>query len=403
MGKVVRVVLATIVSVVALIGAVRLVAPADTATSVRRQLAYLRSALDAGEATAAQKQFPEGAFFSYALYGLTWVNLGPSAEAVRESQWALQQLDTAAVRATFDASLTPAYGVFYAGWVNWLRGGVLSLQPPASRPAAELERYERDSVALGDAFDASATPFLAAYPGQAWPVDSVVAIASLALYDKVRTPRFAPTVTRWVAGAAARVDAATGLLPHTADVDTGTGTSGARGTSQSIINRFLPEIDPVFSSAQYERYRSLFLSAPLGIGPAVREYPKGVDGPADVDSGPLPLGISLSATVVTVGAAKVHGDESLADGIAQFGDLAGLPLDTFSSRRYALGVLPVGDAFLAWSKSARPLVATAPTAPERMISRWWRLPLLTLFLAVGAAPWLARAAWRRRASATMPE
>ncbi len=110
----------------------------------------------------------------------------------------------------------------------------------------------------------------------------------------------------------------------------------------SIINRFLPEIEHEFAKAKYVRFWELFLSAPLGLGPAVREYPHGADGPADVDSGPLPQGISLSATVVTLGAAKVNGDESPADGPANFGELAGLPLDAPSTRCYAFGVEPNG-------------------------------------------------------------
>jgi len=384
MWKVLRLVVATAIGVVALIAAVRLVAPADNPSSVRRQLAFLRSALSDGAAESAQKSFPEGYFFLYALYGLASVEVGSLSDA----RWALSHVESDAGRAPFDAGLTPAYGVFYRGWVNWLRGKILSRQPSDAVLAAA---FERDSAELAAAFDASATPFLAAYPGQAWPVDSTVAMASLALHDKLRPPRYAATITRWLAGVRVDLDPATGLIPHTADVDVGTPTSGARGSSQSIINRFLPEIDPSFAAAQYVRFRSLFLSAPLGLGPAVREYPHGVDGPADVDSGPLPLGISLSATVVTLGAAKVQGDASLADGLANFGEVAGVPIDTWSSRRYAFGAAPIGDAFLAWSKSAQP----ALSPPPRVISRWWRLPLLVLFLAIGAAPWLFRAAWRR--------
>ena|SRR5215218_3133485 len=56
--------------------------------------------------------------------------------------------------------------VFYRGWTNWLRGG------------------------LGAAFDASASPYLTAYPGQAWPVDSTVAMASLRLHDTLLPARF---------------------------------------------------------------------------------------------------------------------------------------------------------------------------------------------------------------------
>jgi hypothetical protein len=57
------------------------------------------------------------------------------------------------------------------------------------------------------------TPFLAAYPGQARPVDSTVAMASLRLHDRLGREKYAATAVRWVAGAKARLDPATGLLP----------------------------------------------------------------------------------------------------------------------------------------------------------------------------------------------
>jgi hypothetical protein len=307
----------------------------------------------------------------------------------------LANLESEEGRAPFSAALTPEYGVFYRGWINWLRGGILSLQPASGRDRAELTRFESDSAALGAAFDDSATPFLAAYPGQAWPVDSVVAMASLRLHDKLLPPRYETTVIRWTANVRADLDPPTGLIPHTADVDTGSPTSGARGSSQSITLRFLPEIDPAFARQQYARFRICFLSAPLGLGPAVREYPVGSSGAGDADSGPLPLGISLSATAVTLGAAKVNGDGRLAGALANFGEVAGLPVDTPWSRRYAFGALPIGDAFLAWSKTATPWVAAAPAPPAQVVSLWWRLPLLTLFLLIGATPWLLRA-YRRR-------
>lgn len=393
--KIVGLVLAAAVTAAAALGAARLTLPADSSSSVRRQLAFLRAELEAGAAGEAQRQFPEGYFFLYALYGLTAVDLGraePVAERADEAaaaRWALEHLDSAEGRQPFAAELRPSYGVFYRGWSNWLRGGLLALEPG---DAAVRQRFEDDSAELGAAFDESPTPFLAAYPGQAWPVDSVVAMASLALHDRLLPPRFETTAIRWVANVRAGLDQGTALIPHTADVDTGLPTSGARGTSQSIIHRFLPQIDPEFAGQQYARFRTLFLAAPLGLGPAVREYPRGTDGPADVDSGPLPLGISLSATAVTIGAAKAQGDESLADALARFGEVAGLPLDTPSTRRYAFGLLPIGDAFLAWSKSA----PVGPGEPSRLVSRAWQLPLLTLFLLIAAAPWLLRAAWRRR-------
>jgi hypothetical protein len=155
-----------------------------------------------------------------------------------------------------------------------------------------------------------------------------------------------------------------------------------------MIQRFLVDIDPAFARDQWLLYRAEFRTAPLGLGPAFREFPTGTDGTGDVDSGPLILGVSFSATVVSLGAARTQGDDRLADALADYGDFAGLPIDTPSTRRYAFGALPIGDAFLAWSKSARPMVATTRPPPDPDVSRWWRLRLLTILFLLGTAPWL---------------
>ena len=405
-----RRILAVVISVCALTGAVRLVAPATGGADgappgVRRQLAFLRAALDDGAAEDAQRLYPEGFFFLHALYGLAWVELGMRAPAgdlagdrgtaLREARWALRHLDSPQGRAPFDAGLSPPYGIFYQGWSTWLRGGVLSLQPAGHRDPGEEDRFARDCAAIAAAFDASGSPYLTAYPGQAWPVDSTVAVASLRLHDTLLPERFGATVRRWVAGVRQRLDPRTGLLPHRADPGTGEPLEVARGTSQSVIHRFLGDVDPGFAREQYLRFRDRYVVSPLGLGPAVREYPDGMDGPADVDSGPLPLGVSLSATVVTIGAAQVNHDDPLAGALAGYGELAGVPVGTPWTKRYAFGLLPIGDAFLAWSKTARPWVAPAPAAPPAQLGWWWRVPLLSLLAVLGAAPWLPALARRR--------
>ncbi|WP_422769097.1 hypothetical protein ACN28C_20210 [Plantactinospora sp. WMMC1484] len=391
--------LAVVVTAAALSGGLRLVVPAAAGPTadppgVRRQLAFLRAQLDDGAGTAAQQIFPEGYFFLHVLYGLSWVDLGLRAAeeergtALREARWALDRLDSPAGREPFSPELAPAYGVFYRGWTNWLRGGMLSLHTARARDPAELTRFAEDSAALAAAFDAAGSPYLPAYPGQAWPVDSTVAIASLRLHDTLLPARFDGTVDRWLSGVRQRLDPETGLLPHRVDPVRGAPVDGARGSSQSMILRFLVDVDPAFARAQYLGFRERFVATPLGLGPAVREYPAGTSGPGDVDSGPLLLGISLSATVVTLGAAQVQGDAALAGALANYGELAGVPVTTPWSKRYALGAVPIGDAFLAWSKAARPWVAEQVADQPPSISRWWRLPLLSLLVLLGAAPWL---------------
>ncbi|MFD5753053.1 hypothetical protein [Streptomyces sp. NPDC127033] len=398
-----RLLVAVVAGLCALLGAVRLLAPATGGaegepSGIEPQLAFLREALDDGAGEEAQELFPEGYFFLHVLYGLSWVERGmraPETErpaALREARWALARLDSAPGRAPFSESLVPSYGVFHRGWSNWLRGGVLTLQPAGRRDPAEVRRFTADSAELGAAFDASASPYLAAYPGQAWPVDSVVAMASLRLHDTLLPattgPRYGKTAERWLQGVRGRLDPRTGLLPHRVDPVDGTPAEVARGSSQSLVQRFLVDIDPDFAAEQYARFRERYVVSPLGLGPTVREYPRGLDGPADVDSGPLPLGVSLSATVVTIGAAQVHGDAPLAGALANYSELAGLPVRTPWTKRYAFGLVPVGDAFLAWSKTARPWVAPPPAPPPANVSPYWRVPLLSLLILLGAAPWL---------------
>lgn len=375
-------------------------------SDVPAQLRHLRAALDAGAGQQMQRLFPEGFFFSHALYGLAWVELGmrePAGsalrdEALREARWALRQLDTPAGTRIFSPGLDPPLGVFFNGWASWLRGGALLLEPAAGRDQAESARLQADCAALSAAFDRSPTPFLSAYPGQAWAVDSTVAVAALRLCDELFGPRHRQTVADWLAAARQRLDPATGLLPHQVDPATGEGLDGARGSSQSIIARFLVEIDPAWGGEQYALFRRQFLGRPLGV-PGLREYPLGEDGAGDVDSGPLIFGVSASATVVAAGAAQLHGDESLARAVFQTSEALGMPWSWDGRKRYAFGLLPVGDAFLAWAKTARPwLGTTPPPAPVPPIDWWWRLPFALLSLLAALLAWLPALLprWRRR-------
>lgn len=343
------------------------------------QLAFLRGALQAGAAHEMQRYFPEGYFFSYALYGLAWANWGLAhpqdrPQALAEARWALAALDAPAGRAVFSPNLDPPYGVFYAGWRSLLHGAALQLQPADQRDPADIERFQTDCAALAQAFDASPSPFLMAYPGQSWPVDSVVALAALRLHDRLFPPRHAATISRWLALAQARLDPATGLLPHRARPDDGMMIEDAHATSQSLIAVFLPQIAPAWGAEQYAAFRRQFVTVLLGL-PGVLEYSAGAAGVGDVDSGPLIFGVSLSASVVTAAAAQANGDRALADALLDVGEALGMPVHVGGVKRYALGVLPIGDAFLAWAKSVPPAGDPPPASQTATIAEGWRLSI----------------------------
>ncbi len=356
--------------------------PNHLGPDVLPQLHFIGQTLRDGTGDDMQSLFPEGYFFSHVLYGLTWVEVGLRepfgsalhSEALTEARWALAQLDSPQGWAVFDPKLDPPYGVFYVGWRSWLAGGLLSIQPEAERDPIEVERFEADCAALAAAFDNSPTPFLTAYSGGAWPVDSVVAMAALRLHDQLLLPRFDATIQRWVTAARAHLDPQTGLLPHRVDPTTGEMLEGARGSSQSVIERFLIEVDPDWAREQYGLYRQQFVAPLLGV-PGVREYPIGIEGSGDVDSGPLLAGFSASATVVEIAAAQVHGDTEVANALIPASEAVGLPLTLGEGKRYAFGLLPVGDAFLVWAKTSQPWVASPaqPSLPV-IVNPLWRLP-----------------------------
>ena len=233
----------------------------------------------------------------------------------------LDRLQSADGTAPFDASLKPEYGVFHAGWTNWLRGGLIALK---HSDAAEIHAFTSESVEIATAFRPRAPRSFASYPGQAWP-------AGLGRRDRIpapvrrpAAPRFGRIATNWVAAAKTKL-----IRRRTAPASGGAGDDrSARASSQGIIQRFLVEIDPAFARAQYEIFKDRFVN---GIG--VREYPKGSAGQGDVDSGPLILGMSLSATVVAIGAARVQHDPA-ADRLTREGELLGLPLTGLKTKRY---------------------------------------------------------------------
>ncbi|TDH18606.1 hypothetical protein [Mycobacteroides franklinii] len=385
--------LALVVTLLCALGAAQFLWPQPGITeqsgSTVRQLTFVRQEIDSHADSAAQQHFPEGYFFTNVLYGLAWVQAahtdqGLRDQALHEARWALARAESAEGKGVFDPTLRPAYGVFWAGWTTWLRGAILTLD---NTDGAERQLFAARSDEIAQAFSVSASPFLSAYPGRSWPVDSTVAIAALRLHDHILGDRFSAVIDRWRSAALGHLDPTTGLLPHEVSASDAAIIEGARATSQTVIQRFLPEIDGSFARGQYGAYRRQFISYPYGFGPALREHRQGVDGRGDVDSGPLIAGISLSATVVAMGAARVNGDAELAAAIGAEGELAGVPITLPKTKRYAFGAVPIGDAFVVWSSTAR-LLTAEPAAASYPLPWWWRTSWLLALGAVATLPWL---------------
>ncbi|MFL5382247.1 MAG: hypothetical protein ACJ8GN_07000 [Longimicrobiaceae bacterium] len=355
--------------------------PSGTRTAVA-QLAWLENGLEA-RADEMQELFPEGRVFTLALYGLAWVDIGRGTADGAMRARALAEARRALALAEAPASLEPygpagglPRGMFYEGWTGHLRAGILHLGGGAARDTA----FHAVCVRLDSAFRTHG-PFVESYPEAAWPGDNAVGAAVLRSCGTLLDPRYTRTAEAWLRAAVARADPRTGLIPHAA------WSSDPRGESAALMVRFIYEIDPGTAARQYNRFNRTFTTRLFGLLPAVREYPHGVSGPEDVDSGPLVLGVSAPASVVGIAAAKTIGYPAAAADLRASAEVVGVPLQWGGRRSYAFGRLPVGDAFLAWATVVRPwnqspsrLSRATPFAGWRVV--WTLLWGLLLVLSV---------------------
>lgn len=342
-------------------------ADVDDAALTAAQGKFLTHALDRGAARASQAWFPEGFVFQHALTALARTRAAdpgtPGAPAALQAgRRALEALDLPSTARHFDVE-RPAGGAFLAGWSLLVAVEVARL----SEDRTDRTDVDRRAAAAVASLAASPTPFLESYPGSRWPVDTVVLVAALARADALVGVDGADGVLReWPARALSHADPATGLLPHRVDGGGGV-VDGTRGSSQALVQVFWPDVDPAGAARAWQVFVDAFVVRRLGLV-GVLEYPSGVGGPADVDSGPLVLGVSASASAVTLAAARRHGDVELADALSREAELAWLPGPDRPGRSYLLGLVPVADAFLAWAR-AQPLGPVVAASAPRV--RWW--------------------------------
>ncbi|WP_166507426.1 hypothetical protein [Nostoc sp. 106C] len=324
------------------------------------QLKNIKRRLNAGEGKTMQAFFPEGWFFSHIVYGYSWVNVALSTkseplrqQAIQEVRWVLSQIDTPEGRAPFTADTQVSHGVFYLGWSNRLLGGLLKIQLAKERSPQDITRFHTQSQELAQAFATSPTATIDAYPGQAWPCDQTVALASLALHNELFGSNYQSVIQRWISYTRQHLDPQTGLIPHKIDATTGQIDIGARGTSQVYLLPFLVELDSEFAKQQYAQFGKQFVPSVLGFF-IVREYPISTDGDADVDSGPIIFGIGPTSTIVSIAPARAYKDSQLFESTLLITEILGLPLVWGEEKSYALGLLLVIDDFLVWGKTLVP-------------------------------------------------
>jgi hypothetical protein len=338
-----------------------------------------------------QDFFPEGACFSYSLYGLAWANAVPflaeeeRPEALEEIRFALDGQQSPLSLSPF-SDTTVRYGVFWLGQRNLLLGLYLRAMPEAERPAELVEEFHRNSSEMTKAFLDSPTYHLDSYPGMCWPIDNVTALRSLVLHDEMYGTAHREAYEAWKQWTIGHADPLTGMPAGHMNRLSGQHIETARGCANSWMMPLLMEMDPEFATAMYAKYRAHFAIRNFGFE-MFREWPHGERGHgADVDSGPIIMGSGLTATGVGLAASRATGDFRMEADIRDLSRIFGFAdRETTDGReeiQYLFGQLTVGDAFLAWGysipRAQSPSAAPLPSRAGLLLARWPWFALLAL-------------------------
>ena len=236
------------------------------------------------------------------------------------------------------ASLDGDHGHAYLAYAA-LALGMARLLDPAFPPAlaaqhdALIAAYERRLLAapLG---------LIETYPHEAYPTDVAAVAAAIAVHGRATHVSHAAVLRHWADGVRAhQIDPASGLVIQRMDALTGAAHDVPRASGTGLAAYFAGfadrDVARVLATGVLGQLRTRF-----GFG-GIHECAPGYACPGDVDSGPVLLGISVSATGFALAPARAFGEHEAFVALYRTVDLFGLP----SRRGFALGG-PIGNALL---------------------------------------------------------
>jgi hypothetical protein len=206
----------------------------------------------------------------------------------------------------------------------------------------------REHDALIAAFErrllASPTGLIETYPNEAYPTDTAAVTAAIAVHGRATGTDHARVIARWAELVQrAQIDPASGFVVQRMGAFDGRRHDAPRGSGTALAAYFAGFADRrvarLLADAVAHHESTLF-----GFG-AVDEYGSGHSGSGDVDSGPVLLGVSVTATGCALAAARAHGRRELFTRLYRTTDLFGAPSAAEGRRRFLSGG-PIGNAML---------------------------------------------------------
>jgi hypothetical protein len=213
---------------------------------------------------------------------------------------------------------------------------------------AERERFVRALVAgIADDLLAAQSHLLPSYGTRVWPADNEAAAAALDLYliASERDTRVSAGLEA-LQGSLRSLESST-LPPSAVASDRLAAIDVPRGCALSWTVAMLGLYDPPRARSLNSRYRRDYF-VELGPVRGFREWPRGVERPADADSGPIVSGVGTAASGIGIGAARLAGELDDHRALIESAELMGLAkLEAVHRDRWLERALAI------WARTAR--------------------------------------------------
>jgi hypothetical protein len=239
--------------------------------------------------------------------------------------------------------------VAFLGYFNLL----LSLDRLVNPATKYAELNDRITAHLIARVEASKGLLLESYPSETYPLDNCTVIAGVALHQRATGADHHDLIARWTERCRTKwTDPKTGLLFQAWERNQDKPCDAPRGSGTAFGLYFLSFADARLSR---EFYGSLCRSLDDGLMSfgAFREYPRGMSGHGDIDSGPVVFGLSLSATGFGIAGAKMFDDRDRFARLYSSAVLAGAPVESGDAIQFTTGG-PLGNALLFAMLTALP-------------------------------------------------
>jgi len=251
------------------------------------------------------------------------------------------------------ASLRGSHGHAYLAYPALAIGMARVLDPAfpekiARRHDALIAAYERRLLA-------SPTGLIETYPGEAYPTDVAAVAAAIAVHGRATGEDHREVLAHWAAAVRrVQIDPESGLVFQRMRARSGKPVDAPRGSGTGLAAYFAGFADRALAArlaGSLLEQESTF----LGFG-AIREYAPGHGGPGDIDSGPVVLGVSVSATGFALAPARAFGHRDAFTRIYRTTELFGCLTEHGGRARFATGG-PIGNALLLALLTSGPEVA----------------------------------------------